>query len=119
MLPRFANHTITVESPGKKIVHGNPVDDWATATTRQIEGCWVEPASLEATEEKTYRRDTTRAGFDVLIPLDETPPDSDDRVYHPLREGPYAVRGEAMPNPSPSGNLDHWFVYVERWKVNG
>lgn len=119
MLPLFCNHTITIESPGKKIVHGNPIDDWSTSTTRQIEGCWVEPASLAATEEKTYRRDTTKAGFDISIPPEAVPPESDDRIYHPLREGAYGVVGEAMPTPSPSGTMDHWSVYVERWKVNG
>lgn len=119
MLPLFANHTITIESPGKKTVHGNPVDDWSTSTTRTIDYCWVESASLAATEENTYRRDTTRAGFDILIPLDAVPPNSDDRIYHPLREGAYMVKGEAMPSPSPSGIVDHWFVYAERWKVNG
>lgn len=114
-LPWFAEHTLTVETPGKKLVHGNQVDDWTTFTTRQIKYCWVEASP---SEENKYRRNTTRATFDVLIPAEAEPPDSRDRIRHPLKSGAYQVEGEAMPVTAASGRLDHFFCVVTKWKVN-
>lgn len=119
-LPAFCKHVLTVITPGVKTVHGDDVDDWkpSAVTTRTISGCWVEPKS---TEENNYRRDTTRAGFDILLPsplpAGAVLPTSRDRIQHPLGEGFYQVQGEVMPVPSSNGRLDHYFLYVERWKV--
>lgn len=118
MLPAFCNHTLTVITPGVKSVHGDDVDDWSAAavTSRQIEGCWVEAKS---TDENSHRRDTTRAGYDVLLPDTATPPTSADKVLHPLAAGPYRVEGEVMPVASADGGLNHFFMYVERWSNRG
>lgn len=119
-LPAFARHTLTIITPGVKVIHGDDVDDWSPGaiSVRQIERCWVEPRT---TEENNYRRDTTRAGFDVLLPsplpAGVSLPTSRDRVRHPLGDGDYQVQGEVMPVQSATGRLDHYFMYVERWKV--
>lgn len=114
-LPSFCNHTITVETPGKKTVHGSSVDDWSTSTSRTIDFCWVEPTT---TDENNNRRDVTRATYDLLIPADADPPQPRDRVTHPLASGPYKVQGESMPVDSASGFLSHYFAVLERWKFN-
>lgn len=119
-LPQFARHTITVITPGVREVHGDEIDDWSedAVTKRQITGCWVEP---KTTEENNFRRDTVRAGFDVLIPIrqpdgtDTVPPVATDRIQHPLADGDFKVKGDIMSVPSSSGILDHMFCYVERW----
>lgn len=112
MLPAFCDHTITVVTPGVKLVHGNKIDDWTTATRRTIPGCWVEPKS---TDENNHRRDVTRAGYDVLLPAEASPPSAADRVEHHLAAGPFRVEGEVMLVPSADGALDHFFMYIERW----
>lgn len=117
-LPGFCNHTLVVITPGTKTVHGDEVDDWtpAATTSREIRGCWVEPKS---TEENSHRRDTVRAGYDILLPDTAEPPDARDRVLHPLALGYFGVVGDVMPVPSASGILDHYFAYVERWTARG
>ena len=118
MLPAFCEHVLTVITPGVKTVHGDDVDDWSAAavTSRTIDGCWVEPKS---TDENNHRRDTTRAGYDILIPADETVPGPADKVLHPLAAGPFKVQGEVMEVPSADGGLDHYFMYVEKWTNRG
>lgn len=115
-LPVFARHVLTVITPGVKEVHGDDVDDWSpvAVTIREIPRCWVESRT---SEENNYRRDTTRAGFDILLPPGVELPTARDRIRHPLGDGDYKVQGEVMPVPSASGRLDHFFMYVERWKV--
>lgn len=123
-LPAFADHELIVISPGTKRVHGDDVDDWSdgATTTRTIKGCWVEPKS---TEENSHRRDTVRAGYDILLPDVDTagntvvPPDAKDRVIHPLETGYFGVVGDVLPVRSASGGLNHWFAYVERWTARG
>lgn len=121
-LPAFCKHQLTIITPGVKQVHGDDIDDWSPAAvkTRKIDRCWVE---ARPSEENTHRRDTTRAGFDVLIPDPLPPgvalPTSRDKIQHPLGVGDYQVKGEVMPVASTNGRLDHYFMYVERWKVNG
>lgn len=123
-LPAFCDHELLVITPGSKVVHGNNVDDWSqgATTSRTVKGCWVEPKS---TEENTHRRDTVRAGYDILLPDTQpdgektTPPTSKDRVLHPLAEGYFGVKGDVLPVRSASGGLDHYFAYVERWTANG
>lgn len=117
-LPRFARHTLTVVTPAVREVHGDEVDDWDNAAEREILGCLVEPKS---TEENNFRRDTVRAGFDILIPPKQPDgsvtvvPAATDRVRHPLADGDFQVKGDVLFVPSASKNLDHWFCYVERW----
>lgn len=118
MLPSFCDHVVKVTAPGKRLVHGDDVDDWSpgAVTVREIFGCWVEAKS---SDENNHRRDTTRAGYDILIPGDAVPPTASDRVEHPLATGAYRVEGEPMQVHSADGSLDHWFIYVERWTNRG
>ena len=119
-LPQFARHTITVITPGVREVHGDEIDDWSEAaiTVRDIEGCWVES---KTTEENNFRRDTVRAGYDILIPVRQpdgtatVAPVATDRIRHPLADGDFKVIGDVMAVASSSGILDHMFCYVERW----
>jgi hypothetical protein len=117
-LPSFARHTITVVEPGSRVVHGSPVDDWGPTkvTTRTIEGCLVTPKS---SDESRTSADTVRAGFEILLPPDATPPKNNHKIRHPLKAGDYAVIGEVLPIPGVTAPVDHWFMYCERWKTNG
>lgn len=118
MLPAFCDHTVKITTPGTRVVHGSNVDDWSpgAVTVREIFNCWVESKS---SDEDNRRRDTTREGYDILIPAEEVPPTSADRVEHPLAAGFFRVQGAAMPVRSADGALDHYFAFVERWTNRG
>lgn len=121
MLPKaLARHTLTIKSPGTKVVYGAEVDDWAASkvTTRTIKWCVVES---KGTDEDNNRRDTTTETFDALIPaspdLEQRPPSSRDKIQHPLAAGDFTVNGKAMPVVSPDGRLNHYFVNLKRWSA--
>lgn len=117
-VPSFADHTVTVVEPGTKLVQNSPVDDWSPAkvTTRDIGRALVEPAT---TEEGSSDPDTVRAGYKIKLRPEATPPSPKAKIRHPLAAGDYAVIGEVMAVPSPRGGVDHWLLYVERWKNRG
>ena len=117
-LPSFARHTITVVEPGSRVVHGSERDDWSAAKvkTRTIPGCLVTP---KTTDESRTSADTVRAGFEILLPAGAAPPKNNHKIRHPLHGGDYAVIGEVLPIPGVTAEIDHWFMYCERWKTNG
>lgn len=122
-LPKnLAHHTLTIKSPGKRLVYGSEVDDWSPekVTTRTLERCIVEAKS---TDENNNRRDTTTETYDVLIPAskdeEKRPPSSRDRIKHPLASGDFTVNGKAMPVADGRGRVDHYFCNVKRWSEGG
>ncbi|UXE04747.1 head-to-tail stopper [Arthrobacter phage Shambre1] len=116
-VPSYANHTITVVEPGSRTVHGSPVLDWSPSkvTTREISGCLVTAKSTAESDTP----DTVRAGWDILLPPEASPPATTAKVRHPLAAGDYQIIGEVLPVPGISEPVDHWFMYCERWKTSG
>lgn len=51
MLPSFCNDTITRIRPGQKESRGSIIPDWTTATTKDIEGCSMQPASTSLSQD--------------------------------------------------------------------
>lgn len=111
MMPSFANETITVVTPGTRIVHGSDVEDWDAATRRDIEFCVVDAASTQELADRD--RSTTIDACNVQIPTDAVPPTPQDKVVLPGR-GEYRVQGEVQLVTSPSGALDGRQFYAER-----
>lgn len=118
MLPSFAQDTITILTPGTKRVHGADVVDWSPAavSTRTVEGCWCSPASTSEMADRG--RDTTLDAWNVLLDSEAVPPTSQDKVLLPNGRD-YRVQGEPTPEPSASGMLADWRLYLEKWTNRG
>lgn len=101
MLPSFCNDTITRIRPGQKESRGSIIPDWTQATTKEIGGCSMQPASTSLSQDGR-----------VLGLLDEytlfLPADADiqagDRVQFNGRV--YEIDGEVRIQPA-ALRLDH------------
>lgn len=51
MLPSFSTQTVTRIRPGVKTSRGSEIPDWDNATTAQISGCSVQPASTSLSQD--------------------------------------------------------------------
>lgn len=51
MLPSFCRDTITRIRPGQKESRGSIIPDWTTSTTKDIEGCSMQPASTSLSQD--------------------------------------------------------------------
>jgi hypothetical protein len=110
-LPKFARrNTITIQDPGTRTVYGSEVVDWDNpGPPRTARGIAV-PARTEETEDN---RTSIRTGWDVYLEPGTvvhsssklTLPDGND----------YGVVGDPAELRSPSGRLDHIYLYAERW----
>jgi hypothetical protein len=110
-LPSFAARgTITIQDPGKRLVHGAEVDDWTNpGPPRQARGYAV-PAS---TDELEKNRTSVRTGWHVWL-HPETEIHATSKLTLP--DGlDYGVDGDPQPYPSPSGGTSHIYVHAERW----
>lgn len=118
-LPKWANHKIIVVTPGTKSVYGSDTEDWSDAavTRREIEGCWVWPASAE--ELRDRGRDTTITAKNVNLPPSATEIPDNCRVELPPRYKQYEILGEVVDYPSATGHLGYRNFYAERIENRG
>lgn len=111
MLPSFMRQTITRIRPGTKTLRGSEVFDWSNATTKDIWGCSVQPASTSLSQDGR-----------VLAYSDELtaylPPDADvkagDRIEYAGKT--YTINGAPRVWLSATGNLDNIQLNLERWQ---
>lgn len=114
-LPKFARTTLTVTTPGTRVVHGSDVDDWtpSAVTTREIRNALVVPADVD---ELNTNRDSTHEGFNIYIPPQHDL-DPREKITWPGAAGrDYAVKGDPAPVPTASGGYSHILFYAERWQ---
>ena len=102
MLPAFCTDTVTITRPAYVDERGTLVPDWSNASTHEIAGVTVQPASTtESTGEPRYNAQLSATAW--------LPPGSDIRKGDKLtwRGIEFAVYGIAMPWVSATGALDH------------
>lgn len=109
-LPSFFRQTITRIRPGTKTLRGSDVPDWSTATTEEISGCSVQPASTSLSMDGRVRAETD--GLTAYIPADADVK-AGDRIGYGGEV--YTINGAPRAWPSASGGLDHIQLNLERW----
>ena len=110
MLPSWAKQTVTIIRPGTKIQRGSEVPDWDNATSFDVGGCSVQPASTSLSQD----------GRVLGIFDGETcymPPGTDvregDRIVHDGNT--YTVNGTPRRWQSATGLASHVQVNLQRW----
>lgn len=108
MLPSFCNDTVTRIRPGTTTSRGSVVPDWTTATTKDISGCSMQPATTSLSQDGR-----------VLGLLDEytlfAPPGADiqagDRILFNAQT--YTINGDVRVQPC-AMQLDHIEIRLRR-----
>ena len=111
MLPSFWRQTITRVRPGEKTERGSVVPDWSTAERLEIPGCNVQPAAT------ALQQDGRVAGISDGLTV-YAPPDIDVKAGDRIEYGGnvYAINGDPLAWPSPTGALDHVQLNLMRWR---
>lgn len=111
MLPSFFRDTVTRIRPGKKDSRGSTIPDWDTATTSEIKGCSMQPAST------TLSQDGRVLGITDTYTL-FAPPDADIEAgdHIEFRNKVYEIDGDVRIQPSASGRLDHLNITLKRYQ---
>lgn len=110
MLPSFCRDTVVRIRPGTKELRGSTVPDWENATTAEVSGCSMQPASTSLSTDGR-----------VLGLLDEytlyAPPSSDieagDRIEFDGKV--YEINGEVRNQPA-ALRLEHIEIRLRRYK---
>ena len=110
MLPSFMRQTITRIRPGTKTLRGSEVFDWSNATTKDISGCSVQPASTSLSQDGRVLALTD--GLTAYLPSGDDV-QSGDRIQYAGEI--YTITGAPRVWPSASGGLDHIQLNLERW----
>lgn len=109
MLPSFCNQTVTRIRPTTKNVRGSVVPDWEHASSKEINGVSMQPASTSLSQ------DGRVLGISDLYTL-FAPPDADiqtgDRIS--FNSKTYTIDGEVRIHPSVL-NLEHIEVTLRRY----
>lgn len=112
MLPSFCKDVVTVVRPGSKVLRGATVPDWDAATSHEVRGCSVQPAS-SATVMGDQRVNAVQSGATLYAP-----PAADvaagDRVEFEGRA--WSVDGEPQAWRSPTGRVSHVIVSLRDWR---
>ena len=107
----WASQTIKRIRPGVKTERGSEIPDWSNASALVINGCSVQPASTELSQDGRVLGISD--GLTAYIP-----PTADvaagDRIEY---EGEvYTIDGEPRRWKSVTGNLNHIRLDLRRWK---
>lgn len=112
MLPFFCSDTITRVRPGAKTVRGQIVPDWTVppATSLDIKGCSVQPASTSLNEDGRILG--IMDGLTVYVP-----PGADvqagDRIF--VDGDGYEINGEPRIWKSATGRVSHIQLNLKRY----
>lgn len=106
----WAQQSLVRVRPGVKTVRGSDIPDWENASELTINGCSMQPAATDLTQDKR-----------VLGVLDGytcyAPPDADikagDRII--FEGNPYAIDGEPRIWKSATGNISNMLLNLQRW----
>ncbi len=110
MLHSWCNHTITRIRPGVMESRGSSVPDWNNASSLDIAGCSVQPASTDSVLDG--RVNGVAESLIVYVP-DNADVLAGDRIVY---EGnTYIIDGEPKIWQSPTGRVSHMQLQVERW----
>lgn len=109
MLPSFCRDTVTRIRPGTQTLRGSTVPDWSKATTKDIEGCSMQPSTTSLSQDGR-----------VLGIYDEytlfAPSDSDieagDRIQFDGKV--YEINGDVRVQPA-AMRLEHIEIRLRRY----
>lgn len=107
MLPAFCAETVTITRPAYVDERGTLVPDWSNASSHDVDGASVQPASTtEATGEPRFNAQLSATAW--------LPPDADVKKGDKLtwRGIVFSVYGLTMPWVSATGTLDHIVVQL-------
>lgn len=111
MLPSFCKDTVKRIRPGTKDSRGSAIPDWDTATTVEIKGCSMQPASTSLSQ------DGRVLGITDTYTL-FAPPDADIEAgdHIEFRGKVYEIDGDVRIQPSATGRLDHLNITLRRYQ---
>lgn len=114
MLPSFASDTIVrVRAVTVEDDHGDLSRDWATSDRVTISGCLVQPG---ASQEILDNRESVSIAWTVYAPYGSDVVSTDRVEFEGVT---YPVSGEPLRWRSPSGQLSHVVIALERWAEHG
>lgn len=110
MLPSFCRDTVTRIRPGTKDSRGTTIPDWDNATTVEIKGCSMQPAST------TLSQDGRVLGITDTYTL-FAPPTADIEAgdHIEFHNKVYEIDGDVRIQPSATGRLDHLNITLKRY----
>ena len=110
MLPTWASQTVTVVRPGIKESRGSEIRDWTNATTHDISGCSVQPASTELSMDG--RVTGIFDGMTAYLPPNADIAEGDRVIYDGLT---YEINGTPRKWQSATGLASYVQVGLRRW----
>ena len=112
MLPSFCSDTITRVRPGTQTVRGQDIPDWSTppATTKDIAGCSVQPASTSLSEDGRILG--IMDGLTVYCPLRADVQAGDHIIFN---SETYEINGEPRAWKSATGMVSHIQLNLKRY----
>lgn len=112
MLPSFCSDTITRVRPGTQIVRGQNIPDWSTppATTKDITGCSVQPASTSLSEDGRILG--IMDGLTVYCPPGADVQAGDHIIFNSKT---YEISGEPRAWKSATGMVSHIQLNLKRY----
>lgn len=111
MLPSFCRDTVTRIRPAAKTVRGTVIPDWdpSKVSTKNIDGCSMQPASTSLSEDGRILGITDK--YTLFAP-----PDADiqagDRIQYKTKT--YTIDGDIRIQPS-AGRLEHIEIGLRRY----
>ena len=109
-LPSWASQTVAIIHPGVKASRGSDIPDWDNATTTQVSGCSVQPASTSLTQDG--RVQGILDGATAYLPPGTDVREGDRVIFEGLT---YTVDGTPRAWKSATGRASNIQVNLRRW----
>lgn len=106
----WMNDTVTRVRAGVKTVRGSTIPDWDDASTKDIDGCSMQPASTSLSEDGRVLG--IMDGYTLYAPADADIV-AGDRIQ--FGGNTYTITGDVRRWGSPTGRLAHLVVNLARW----
>lgn len=110
MLPSWASDSITILRPATTTSRGSTISDWTRATSTNVGGCSVQPASTSLSQDGRVLG--IADGWTAYIPPGTDVKAGDRIVYNGET---YTINGEPRAWTSPTGRVTHIQLNLQRW----
>ena len=106
----WAKQSVTRVRPGVKTVRGSDLPDWDNASELTINGCSMQPAATDLTQDKRVLG--VLDGYTCYMPANADVKAGDRIVF----EGnTYTIDGEPRIWTSATGNISNMLLNLQRW----
>lgn len=106
----WAKQSVTRIRPGVKEIRGSEVPDWDNADELVINGCTMQPAASNLTQD--VRVLGVLDGYTCYMPAGADVKAGDRIVFE---DNTYEIDGEPRVWTSATGNISHIMLNLERW----